>query len=104
MNTSILDRIFAEEGGEVTEEYFDAVEKLMIALRHSQDEHESLYWEDVGFEFQKTKKKEWGRHFIRYANSLDNHKLRQTLPDFKLRTKRVFREPNKMTALLNGWR
>lgn len=103
MNIEILDRIFAEEGGVVTEVYLEAVQKLMIALRHSKDVHESFYWEDVGFEFLKTEKTEWGRHFIRYANALDDHKLRQVMPEFKLKTKRVFREPSKMTALLKGW-
>jgi hypothetical protein len=74
MDTSIYSSIF--EGGIVTEEYLDACEALLKALKASGTEYEAQYYEDAGFAFDKTSKKEWGQHLIRVAHRIDNKNKR----------------------------
>jgi hypothetical protein len=69
MDTTIYGHIFY--GEIVTEEYVEACDKLLQALKaHGQIEESQLY-EEAGFLFDKTPKKQWGQHLINISYRID---------------------------------
>lgn len=103
MDLTILDRIFADTGGVISEEYIDASIMIVEATENKGSEHESLYWERVGFAFLRTRKKEWGYHFIKYAQALDAHWNRKMSGSKSTKKIKHFLPPTKFKMLLSGW-
>jgi hemerythrin len=103
MDLTILDRIFADSKGVIYQEYFDASDMILEAIRNMGSEYESEYWERVGFAFLKTHKKEWGYHFIRYSQALDSHWNRKASGSKSTKKLKQFLPPSKFKQLLSGW-
>ena len=100
---TLLDSIF--DDGVVSEEYIEACDKLLLALRASErkDEYDYVLWDEAGLAFLATDKKDWGNHFIRYAEALNNDKIRKGSGKNILRKKRVFINTPKMKMLTGNW-
>lgn len=101
MDMRVLDQIFKNEA--ITDKYIFACDCLLEAFRMRGDEYESSYWEKAGFAFLKTDKKDWGYHFIRFAQALDNHTNRIASDSKSTKKLKIFKEPSKLKRLLKGW-
>jgi hypothetical protein len=103
MDLTILDRIFADTKGIINQEYFDASDMILEAVKNIGSEYESEYWERAGFAFLKTHKKEWGYHFIKYAQKMDDHMNRKASGSKSTKKAKNFLPPTKFRRLLSGW-
>jgi len=96
MNLILFNRIF--NGEDVTEDYLPACEALLLAIKNTGEPESSQLWENAGFAFLNTPKKEWGNHLINIAQKMDKYKNSKHIKT----KKNILKQPSKFQKLLKG--